>query len=452
MKSKVDLTNGPVAPAIVGMTLPMMVGMVGMVAFNLVDTYFIGQLGTDALAAMSFTLPVVMMQGAVSMGLGVGASAVISRAIGENNSEKVKRLTTDALLLSVLIVIFFVIVGLLTIDPLFTLLGADKGSLELIRRYMRIWYLGMAFVVVPMVGNNAIRAAGNTVIPSLVMLTAILLNGILDPLLIFGIGPFPRLELEGAALATVFARSVTLVVSLLFLHFKFGMLTFRFEGFKSTFESWKKVVYIGIPAAVTQILIPVSMGVITRLIATQGNAAIAAFGVCSRIEMFVLSPIVALGAVITPFTGQNYGAGKLERVKEGLKFSSVFSLTLSAVIWVTFHFFGESAGALFNDSPEVYETVGLYLAIVALSYGFHGISMVAASVFNALNKPFAAMLINVFKLIVLLVPLAWLGLKYWQLKGIFTGIGISYFIAGIGSWMFLYLFLQRQPVGENTQS
>jgi Na+-driven multidrug efflux pump len=230
------------------------------------------------------------------------------------------------------------------------------------------------------------------------------------------------------------------------------MLTFRFEGFKSTFESWKKVVYIGIPAAVTQILIPVSMGVITRLIATQGNAAIAAFGVCSRIEMFVLSPIVALGAVITPFTGQNYGAGKLERVKEGLKFSSVFSLTLSAVIWVTFHFFGESAGALFNDSPEVYETVGLYLAIVALSYGFHGISMVAASVFNALNKPFAAMLINVFKLIVLLVPLAWLGLKYWQLKGIFTGIGISYFIAGIGSWMFLYLFLQRQPVGENTQS
>jgi Na+-driven multidrug efflux pump len=132
LKSHNDLTQGSELRAIIGMTLPMMVGMVGMVAFNLVDTYFVGQLGTDALAAMSFTLPVVFMQSAISMGLGVGASAVIARAIGEKNPQRVKRLTTDALILSLVIVFCFVLIGLLTIDPLFSMLGADAGSIILI--------------------------------------------------------------------------------------------------------------------------------------------------------------------------------------------------------------------------------------------------------------------------------------------------------------------------------
>ena len=438
MKSKVDLTQGPVSRAIVTMTLPMMVGMVGMVAFNLVDTYFIGQLGTDALAAMSFTLPVVMMQGAISMGLGVGASAVISRAIGEGDAEKVKRLTTDALLLSVGIVIFFVIAGLLTIDPLFRLLGAGPTLLGLIRRYMRIWYLGVAFVVVPMVGNNAIRAAGNTVIPSAVMLTAIVMNVLLDPLLIFGLGPFPRLELEGAALATVFARSVTFVVSLLFLHYKFGMLSFRLAGWSRTLDSWRQVVFVGVPAALTYVLIPLSMGFVTRLIASQGTAAVAAFGVGTRIEMFLLSPIVALGAVITPFTGQNIGAGRLDRVRDGFFFGTRFSLGLGALLWGACLLGGARAGSLFNADPAVFEAVGRYLRIVGLGYGCHGVSMIAASVFNAMNRPFSAMAVNFVKLVVLLIPLAYLGREFAQLDGIFTGVATAFLVSGVGAFFWVH--------------
>lgn len=446
MKSRVDLTVGPVFPAIVAMTLPMMVGMVGMVAFNLVDTYFVGQLGTEALAAMSFTLPVVLMQGAISMGLGVGASAVISRAIGEKNPEKVKRLTTDALLLSVLIVIFFVAIGLLTIDPLFTLLGADKGALVLIRRYMSIWYPGLVFVVIPMVGNNAIRAAGNTTIPSLVMLTAIFINIVLDPLLIFGWGPFPRLELEGAALATVIARSVTLVVSLLFLHFKFAMLTTSFAGVKKTLASWREILHVGVPAAVTQLLIPLAMGMLTRMISGQGTAAVAAFGVCSRIEMFVMSPITSLAAIITPFTGQNFGAGKLDRVNDGLRISARFSLILGVLAWLFFLFAAEWAGRLFNEAPEVYQKVALYLKVVAFSYGFHGIAMVAASILNALRHPWQALLINFFKLILLLVPFCYFGLSFYGLPGGFVGISAAYLLSGSLSWMYLwYFFKKSQP-------
>lgn len=443
LKSHNDLTQGSELRAIIGMTLPMMVGMVGMVAFNLVDTYFVGQLGTDALAAMSFTLPVVFMQSAISMGLGVGASAVIARAIGEKNPQRVKRLTTDALILSLVIVFCFVLIGLLTIDPLFSMLGADAGSIILIRRYMQIWYPGLVFVVIPMVGNNAIRAAGNTSIPSMVMLVAIFINLVLDPILIFGWGPFPRLELEGAAIATVIARSVTLIVSLLFLHFKFSMLTRKFSGLKNTLASWREILHIGVPAALTQVLIPLAMGLLTRMISAQGNAAVAAFGVCSRIEMFVISPITALAAIMTPYTGQNFGAAKIDRIQKGFKLSTFISLGSGVIAWLFFLPLGDQAGKLFNRSAEVYLIVGQYLRVVAFSYGFHGISMIVASIFNALRKPMSALAVNFCKLMVMLVPFCYVGLRIKQLSGAFIGISAAYFLSGFMAWLFLWYFLRK---------
>ena len=443
MKNKVDLTKGPVFTTIVKMTIPMMVGMVGMVAFNLIDTFFIAKLGTVELAAISFTLPVVMLQGAISMGLGVGASAVIAKAIGMNDSQKVKRLTTDALLLGFLIVVVVIILGLLTINPLFSMLGAKNETLKLVKQYMQIWYLGVPFVVIPMMGNNAIRAAGNTTIPSLIMLTSIAINIILDPLLIFGIGPFPRLELEGAALATVIARSVTFVVALLFLKFKFEMLTLRFEGLQKTLNSWKEVLYIGIPAALTQLLIPLSTGFITRLVAINGTAAIAAYGVSSRIERFVLSPIIALGAVVTPFTGQNYGAGKWHRIKSGIANSAFLSLGTGFIMWLFFLKFGSDIGKIFNESEKVYGKVALYLAIVGFTYGFHGLSLIIASVFSALQKPFSAVALNVIKLVFLLIPMSYAGMYFYNLSGIFAGIAASYIVSGILAWFYLQKILYK---------
>ncbi len=250
--NRARLLEGPIRKTIVSLTIPMSVGMIGMVIFNLVDAYFVGKLGTAYLAAVGFALPVVMLQGAISMGLGVGASSIISRAIGRGDVQQVQRLTVDSLGLSVILVIVLVLVGLLTIDPLFTFIGARGEMLALVRGYMAVWYLGVPFVVIPMVGNNAIRAAGNTVIPSAIMLIAIIVNGIFDPLLIFGVGPFPRLELRGAALATILARFTTMAASLLFLHFRFGMLTRVLPTRKQLATSWGQILHVGAPASLTQ--------------------------------------------------------------------------------------------------------------------------------------------------------------------------------------------------------
>ena len=243
-RSTAKLIEGPIGKTLTKMTIAMTFGLMGMVAFNLVDTFFVGKLGTDQLAALSFTFPVVLVVSSIALGLGFGASAVISRAIGEGDHHKVQRLTTDSLLLSVIIVICFVIIGLFTIEPLFKALGATSKIIPYIKTYMRIWYFGMPFVVVPMVGNNAIRATGDAKTPSIIMLIAVCVNTVLDPLLIFGIGPFPELGIKGAAIATVISRFTTFSVALWVLTKREKMISFDIPKISEILSSWKQVIFI----------------------------------------------------------------------------------------------------------------------------------------------------------------------------------------------------------------
>ncbi|MHC4103460.1 MAG: MATE family efflux transporter, partial [Planctomycetota bacterium] len=366
---KAQLTEGPVVKTLISLTLPMVVGIIGMVMFNLIDTFFVGRLGTMELAAMSFTFPVILVINSFALGLGIGTSAVLSHAIGKGDHHKVQRLTTDGLLLSVLMVTAFTVAGMLTIEPLFRTLGAKNETIPLIREYMRIWYIGVPFVIIPMVGNNAIRATGDTKTPSAIMMVAVIVNLVLDPLLIFGLGPFPRLELAGAALATVLARATTLIVSLVILSRRENMITLKAPGMKEVFQSWKQILYIGIPTAGTNIILPVSIGIVTRLVSAYGPESVAGFGVASRVEMFALTLIFALGTVIIPFVGQNLGAGKNERIWEGVKFSLLFSMLWGVFLFVLLLFFARPISGIFNENPDVIESTALYLIIVSISYG-----------------------------------------------------------------------------------
>ena len=425
------LIEGPVQKTLIRLTIPMVLGTLGMVIFNLSDTFFVGQLGTNQLAALSFTFPVVLVVSSLAMGLGIGASAVISRAIGEGNHYKVKRLTTDSLTLSLIFVGFFALFGLFTINPLFRLLGASGEVLAYISQYMTIWYLGVVFVVIPMVGNNAIRASGDTKTPGLIMVFASFVNIVLDPILIFGIGPFPRLEIAGAAIATVIARASTLILSFWFLAFKEKMITFNIPEFRTVVESWKQVLYIGLPTAATKIMIPLGAGVILSIVATYGSEAVAGFGVATRIEFFALAVVMALSSVLGPFIGQNWGAGKFGRIKSGIKFSYKFSLIWGLVIFIIFAIFGGTIGSLFSNNPNVISVTRLYLLIIPIGYGLYGILVMATSTLSVLKKPIHAAILTLTQTFLLYVPMAYIGSYFFGLWGVFVALPMSYFIAGI---------------------
>lgn len=435
--NKAKLTSGDVKKSLVRLTFPMMLGMAGMVVFNIADTFFVSQLGTDELAAISYTFPVIMVVASLALGLGVGVMAVVSRAIGEGNQHKVQRLTTDSLILSIILVGGLVIVGLFTINPLFQFLGAPEKLLPLIKQFMTIWYAGIITVVIPMVGNSAIRATGDMKTPTMVMLVAVTVNLILDPVLIFGWGPFPRMELAGAALATVISRSITLVVALYVLYKREKLITFNIPSFKEIWTSWKEVMYIGLPSTATSMIGPISIGLITKLIATFGTTAVAAFGIATRIESFALLAVMALSSVLSPFIGQNWGAKKYDRAKLAVKYSNYFALIWGGVMALFLAFFGGAIGALFDDNPSVNSVVVAYFLIIPINYGLQGIFRQANTVFSVLKKPLVASLLALIQSFVLYIPLAYIGAEWYGIHGIFGAASISFIVTGVISFFWL---------------
>lgn len=429
-----NLTEGPVGKQLLTLTIPMVWGVFAIIAFNLVDTYFVGQLGTAQLAAMSFTFPVVMTFGSLAMGLGVGASSVIARAIGEGDMSRVQRFTTNSLTLAVTAVIVFVCLGLLTIDPLFKALGAGPDTLPYVRDYMRIWYFGMVFLVVPMVGNSAIRAAGNTLTPSIIMTLSAAVNIVLDPLLITGALGFPRLEIQGAAIATVIARATTLVAALLVLRFKENLLSTQFPDLNETLWCWKDILTVGLPAAASSMITPISIGVITSFLAIHGPAAVAGFGVASRLESFALITVLALSASMGPFVGQNWGAQKIGRVRLALRQSFLFCMGWGLLMAVGLGLGGRVLSMLFNQDPNVIAVATQYLWLVPISYGAAGIIQVSSAAFNAMGKPVPSIVMTVVRMFVLYIPLAYIGSRVAGPTGIFAAALVSNLGMGLGAY------------------
>ncbi|NER45218.1 MAG: MATE family efflux transporter [Symploca sp. SIO1A3] len=448
---KQTLIEGSVSWHLIKLTIPMIWGIFAVIAFSLIDTYFVAQLGTKPLAAMSFTFPVVSALGSLALGLGVGASSIIARAIGEGDRNKVQRFTTDSLTLSLLIVGIFIVLGLTTIKPLFTALGAESDVLPLIQDYMQIWYWGMIFLVVPMVGNNAIRASGNTKVPSLIMTVAAGINIALDPLFIFGLGGLPRLELQGAAIATVIARATTLLASLLFLHYRERMLCFNLPKLEVVLNSWKKILHVGLPAAGTSLITPISIGLITSIIAAYGPIAVAGFGIASRVESFSLLVLLALSASISPFVGQNWGAKKYHRVHQALRLSFLFCLFWGILVAAILAPTAPWLTSLFNSNPQVVAIAASYLLIVPISYGASGVILVSSSTFNALGKPLPSLVMILTRMFILYVPLAYLGSKLFGVKGIFFAACFSNLAVGIGAYIWNRITCNLKAVKESQQ-
>ena len=435
--------EGPVGPTLFRLAVPMVFGILSMVAYNLADTFFVGQLGSDQLAALSFTFPVVLTIASLAQGIGMGTSAVVSRAVGAAEYDRVRRLTADSLILGLTVVGVFAGVGLLTIDPLFSLLGARGVILDYIREYMEVWYLGMIFVVVPMIGNNIIRATGDSRTPGMVMVIGAAANVILDPLLIFGLGPVPALGIRGAAMATLIGRGITFCVAMYVLIVREKLLTLQADPIREVFRSWLEILHIGIPTAGARMIIPVGQGVVTRIIAGYGAAAVAGYGVATRIEFFSLAALNALSSVIPAFIGQNFGAGKIDRVREGFRESRNFSFYVGGALFLVYLLLAPRIAGLFNADPTVVATASLYMRVVSVAYAGQGLYLVVNAGLNVLRRPLTAAALGAMEMFALIVPLALLGSHLSGIAGIVTGIGVSYAITGIAAWFTVMRVVDR---------
>jgi putative MATE family efflux protein len=438
------LTQGSVGGHLVGMTLPVLIGIFTMMAQAFIDAYFIGQVGDRELAALGFAFPVLMVVSSVAIGLGAGTSSVVARAIGAHDHRRARRLATDSLLLSFAITAVICVIGVATIDPLFRLMGAPEGLLPLIAGYMTILYVGVPFVVVGMVGMSSMRATGDTRLPSLLMIIASIANVLLDPLLIFGLGPVPAMGLNGAALAAFIARGALFAGALYFMRGRLDMVSFNRPDPAELKRSWIDILHVGIPAAGTNAIIPIATGVITAMLARHGPDAVAGFGVASRVEALTLVMFYAMSAIIGPFVGQNMSAGKADRIYRALKLCTVFCLTSGLVIALVLAALSAALPSLFSDDPMVTAVTTQFLLIAPIGYGAYGMVMVMNASFNGMGKPLPGVVVSVSRTALIYIPLAFIADQYFGIPGIFGAYAVANFVTGLGSYAWARGSVQSQ--------
>jgi putative MATE family efflux protein len=412
-------------------------------SFEVADLFFISKLGDIPLAAVSFAMPLIWLIYGIGIGFEAGAASCVSRAVGKKNSTLAKRLTTDTMVLGILSALVLVFIGLAMMGPVFTLLGATPEVMPLVIDYMSVWYWVAPLDMALWISLASIRARGNTLLESKVITVAAILNLVLDPILIFGLFGFPRMEIAGAALATLLSTGIMLLFTLIYLHFKLRVYANPFASIRVILESWRHMLHIGIPAIITNAIIPVSSGIVVAMIAAYGVDAVAGFGIAMRIEPIFLIPFYALSAVSSPFFGQNFGSEKFGRLVEARRVIARFCLGFGLVLAIVLALFAKPLTGLFTHSESIQMVAVHYLWIVVISYGAYGLVMSANASFNGMGKPLPGVIISVCRVIVVFLPLAFLGRYLFDLQGLFAATTLSNLLMGAVGFVWLGRVVSR---------
>jgi putative MATE family efflux protein len=432
--NKRDFTSGPVPTHLMRLTGFMMVGLISVMGANLIEAVYIGRVGANALAALSFTFPLIMLFQGISMGLAVGASSVVARTLGAGDRERGKLLITHCLLLVSMLVFVACIAAYHYVDVFFWLLGADDTVLPLAVDYIHIWIFGLPFFTIAMVGSTLMRAAGDAVTPGYLMTIGSGLHIIISPIFIFGMFGAPEMGLSGAAMGFVLARSVSFLMYSYVIWLKDELLIFRMTGFIS---SCRAILHVGLPAMASNMIQPLSMGIITRLLAGHGSVVVAGFGVASRIESIAVIVIISQSMSIAPFIGQNWGAKRFERVTSGMNLANGLAIVWGIIAYAALFFLARPIISLISEDQGVVDAAVTYLRILPLSIGFMGVLMNSASCFNALGLPLPPLVLTFLQMIVIQIPLALLGNYLFGYAGIFVATAFTISLLGIISWFWL---------------
>jgi putative MATE family efflux protein len=348
-----------------------------------------------------------------------------------------KRIATDGLLLSVLVVIAFALFGLSTMDQVFRLLGADDHILPLVKEYMTIWYACNMVVMMPPLSDSAMRAVGDFKRPFVVMLVCAGMNVILDPIMIFGLLGFPALGIRGAALATVISRFFGMITTLYFLAFHHKLIDWKRPRLHQVTASWKEILRIGVPGMGVTLCPQLLRSVLTAMAASAGGAAaVAAIAVGSRIEGFVNIAISAVGVSIVPIVGQNWGAGLYSRVEDMRKLLNRYAVIVAGISLVVINLAARPLASLFTQDPEVMAYALTYLRWILVGYVGMNLYNWNGQAMNAIGKTMWTLGVNAGGTILVMLPALYLGARLsfsWMLGGLaLAQILVGIFAIGIG--------------------
>lgn len=410
--------NVSVPSAVANLAIPTVISQLVTMIYNVTDTFFVGQLGDPRkVAAVSLVMPAYTMLTAIANLFGVGGSSVISRFLGSEQSERAKRTSSFCLMAAIIVAGIFSILAFVFQRPLLVLLGADENTYEFASNYINwVLVIGGIPTVLGMLFGHLVRSEGSAKQASIGMSLGGILNVILDPIFIITLG----LGVKGAAIATMISNCATVCYFLVYLYHKKGRTVISFNYHRMDHEQHiaGKVISVGLPASLQNILSLTSNTVLNNLAAGYGPTALAAVGIVKKIDMLPMNVTMGISQGVLPFLGYNYGAKRYDRVKDANRFMRIVAVSFSLVCIFVFEVFAESIVGFFINDVETIKLGATFLRILCLMTPMMAISYLITTMFQATGQGKRALTISIFRKTTIDVPLMFLLNKLIPLYGL----------------------------------
>lgn len=423
---------------LLSMAVPMMISMLVQALYNIVDSIFVSRICEDALTAVSMAFPWQNIIIAIAVGFGVGINALLSRALGQKNAERVNQVAANGLLLAGLSYLLVLAAGLLGIRAYMRTQTDIETIVNYGITYLNICILCSFGIFIEITFERFLQATGRTVYSMITQLTGAITNIILDPILIFGLLGFPKLGIAGAAWATVIGQCVGAVVAVTLNHFKNPEVHLHLRHIRPNGRLMREITAISIPSIIMSCISSLTCFVMNMILIAYSSTAVAVFGVYFKLQSFVFMPVFGLNNGMVPIIAYNYGAQKPERIHKTIRLGMAYAVAIMAVGLLVFQLIPKQLLLMFDASDAMLGIGAPALRIMSLAFVFAGVGIASSSACQAFGYSVYSMLISIARQIVVLIPAAYL----LSLTGVLRSIWFAFPIAEIVS-LFLSLFFLR---------
>lgn len=435
--SEQDFTTGPVPRAVILLAIPMVLEMVLESVFAVTDVFFVSRLGAAAVAAVGLTESLLVVIYSLAMGLGIAVTAVVARRWGEKDPDGAAHAAAQAVILGVIVAVILSVTGVLLAEDLLRLMGADDEVVAIGLGYTQVMLGGEVTVILLFLLNAAFRGVGDAAIAMRVLWIANSINIVLDPLLIFGVGPFPELGVTGAAVATTTGRAIGVLVAFRTLVRPGHRLSVHARHFRIDLPVITSMIRLSGTATLQFLIGSASWIGLVRLIATFGNAAVAGYTVAIRLVIFGIMPAWGLSNAASTMVGQALGAKLPDRAEEAVRVAGWFNLVFLGALGVFYLALAPWVVSWFGSDPAVTAVAERALRIVALGFPLYALGMVLTNAFNGAGDTWTPTWLNFFVFWLWEIPLAWVLAKPLGVgvDGVFWAIVIAFCTLTGASWV-----------------
>jgi putative MATE family efflux protein len=434
-----DLTVGSIPKHLISFSLPMLLGNMLQSGYSIINMIWVGHIvGAGGLGATAVSFPIMFILIGIAAGVSMATAVLVAQFYGANKLDSLKMVVDNSICLQLTLSTILTTGMILSADYLLKSMDTPPEIFSMASSYLKISLAGIILLYLSFTISQILRGLGDTIRPLMFMGAGVVLNAILDPFLIIGIFPFPKMGLNGAALASVISQAISLSIALIYLNRKSHLVAIHFRKLKFNRHIMWLIARIGFPSTIEQCLISVGSAFVTKYVNFFGPAAIAAFGAGSRIDMVAMMPAIAIGMSATALTGQNLGARKPERVKEIFRSALLFGTTISGIVAVFAFTFPRLILSMFTHSEPVLEIGIQYLRIVTPCYFLFALIFVSMGIVNGAGQTIVPMIFTLISLWAVRVPVAWYLSQNTALKakGIWIAMAAGFMVTAIVGYLY----------------